>query len=80
MKIIYHKTTPLDPDQEKELGVEYSPDLEGLLKTADFISVHVPLTPATHHLIGAPEFAMMKPKAVFVNTSRGSGGGSARPV
>ncbi len=46
-------------------------DLQTLLREADFVSVHVPLTETTHHLIGAPELAMMKPTAVLVNTSRG---------
>jgi glyoxylate reductase len=45
--------------------------LEELLKTADFISLHVPLTPDTRHLIGAPEIALMKKSAYLINTSRG---------
>lgn len=46
-------------------------DLPTLLRTADFISVHTPLTPETHHMIDAKAFAMMKPTAVLVNTARG---------
>ena len=42
-----------------------------LLSISDFISVHVPLLAETHHLIGANEFELMKPTAVFINTSRG---------
>jgi len=45
--------------------------LARLLATADFVSLHVPLTPATRHLIGARELARMKRGAVLVNTSRG---------
>ena len=45
--------------------------LHRLLREADIVSVHVPLTPETTHLIGQAEFAAMKPTAVFVNTSRG---------
>lgn len=45
--------------------------LARLLAEADFISVNVPLTPATRHLIGAHEFAAMKREAIFVNTARG---------
>jgi glyoxylate reductase len=41
-------------------------------RRSDFISIHVPLTPETNGLIGAREFAMMKPTAVFVNASRGA--------
>jgi glyoxylate reductase len=45
--------------------------LDELLRQADFVSLHVPLNPATRHLIGARELALMKPTAVLVNTSRG---------
>jgi D-3-phosphoglycerate dehydrogenase len=46
-------------------------DLDGLLATADFISIHVPLNDQTRGLIGAREFGLMKTGAVFINTSRG---------
>ena len=46
--------------------------LDELLGVADAISLHVPLTEATHHLIGARELALMKPTAVLVNTARGA--------
>jgi glyoxylate reductase len=46
-------------------------DLSAALRRADVVSLHVPLTPRTHHLIGAPELAAMKPDAILVNTSRG---------
>lgn len=42
-----------------------------LLERADIVSLHVPLTPETRHLIGAPEFALMKPTATLINTARG---------
>jgi len=45
--------------------------LPDLLKDADFVSLHVPLTPDTHHLIGARQLALMKPTAFLINTSRG---------
>jgi lactate dehydrogenase-like 2-hydroxyacid dehydrogenase len=45
--------------------------LDRLLAEADVVSLHVPLTPETRHLIGAPELALMRPSAVFVNVSRG---------
>jgi glyoxylate reductase len=47
-------------------------DLDELLATADVVSLHAPLTPATHHLIGARELALMKPTATLVNTARGA--------
>ncbi|ECE0504570.1 C-terminal binding protein [Salmonella enterica subsp. enterica] len=46
-------------------------NLDTLCREADFISLHAPLTPDTHHLIGETELAKMKPSAVLVNTSRG---------
>jgi len=46
-------------------------DLHDLLATADVVSLHVPLTPHTQHLIGAAELARMRRSAVLVNTSRG---------
>jgi glyoxylate reductase len=46
-------------------------DLDTLLRTSDFVSVHTPLTPETTHLIGATELAAMKTTAYLINTSRG---------
>lgn len=45
--------------------------LETLLESADFISIHVPYLPLTHHLIGESELAQMKPTAYLINASRG---------
>lgn len=45
--------------------------LPELLERSDFVTLHVPLTPDTHHLIGAVELRRMKPTALLVNTSRG---------
>jgi glyoxylate reductase len=47
-------------------------DLDELLATSDVVSLHTPLTPATHHLIGARELRLMKPTATLVNTARGA--------
>jgi len=71
MKVLYYDEIRLSQEKEKELGVEYIPNLAKLLPRADFVSVHVPLLPQTRHLIGAAEFALMKPTAIFINTSRG---------
>lgn len=54
----------------QQLGVEYLP-LEELLTKADVISLHCPLTPETHHLIGTTTLSRMKPGAYLINTSRG---------
>jgi glyoxylate reductase len=56
---------------EKELGIEYVSNLLALLSRADFITLHVPLTAETHHLISTEEFAVMKPTAILINTCRG---------
>jgi lactate dehydrogenase-like 2-hydroxyacid dehydrogenase len=57
-------------DFEEEVGGVYV-DKETLLKEADFVSLHVPLQPSTHHLIGAKELELMKPTAFLINTARG---------
>jgi glyoxylate reductase len=46
-------------------------DFKALLRQSDFLSIHVPLTKETRHLIGAKELAMMKPGAILINTARG---------
>jgi glyoxylate reductase len=46
-------------------------NLEHLLRRADFVSLHLPLTSGTHHLINAQTLALMKPTAILINTSRG---------
>ena len=55
---------------ESELGARRV-ELDELLAQSDFISLHVPLTDATRHMIGSREFGLMKPNAVLVNTARG---------
>ncbi len=46
-------------------------DLHEALAQADFVSLHIPLTPHTHHLIGEAEFRIMKPSSILINTARG---------
>ena len=58
-------------EEEKRLGVEYISELSALLAMSDFVTIHVPLNSQTHYLIGPAEFALMKPTAILVNTSRG---------
>jgi len=58
------------PERAAALGVTLVP-LEELLPQADFISVHAPLTPETHHIIGRRTLPLCKPTAILVNTARG---------
>jgi len=69
MQILYHNRSRKE-EAEQELGARYL-ELDELLETADFVSIHTPLTDETSHLIGAAELAKMKPESVLVNTSRG---------
>lgn len=57
-------------ESSADLGAEERP-LDDLLRESDFISLHAPYSPATHHLISTPQFALMKPTAVLINTARG---------
>jgi D-3-phosphoglycerate dehydrogenase len=61
----------LDDDIFALLGVERCYDLEEMLVAVDFLSLHVPLTPETLHMIGQRELAFLKPTAVLINTCRG---------
>ncbi len=70
MRIVYHDVRRLPEEVERETAARYL-DLDDLLREADVISVHVNLTPETHHLIDAARLKAMKPTAVIVNTSRG---------
>jgi glyoxylate reductase len=71
MRVVYHSRHRLPDEHERELGVAYA-DLEALLATSDFVSLHTPLTSDTHHLIDAAALGLMKPNAILINTSRGS--------
>ena len=70
MRILYYKRNRLDRAEEKALAVEYA-DLKTLLMESDIVSLHVPLTEETQHLIGGKELSLMKTKACLINTSRG---------
>src|SRR5258706_241252 len=66
MRVLYHDAAPVSTDFPAEFVSK-----EQLLREADFVSLHVPLSAATRHLIGEAELRMMKPTAVLVNTARG---------
>ncbi|WP_456476068.1 2-hydroxyacid dehydrogenase [Oceanithermus sp.] len=69
MKVLYASRHP-KPEAEAALAAEHV-ELDELLARADFVSLHTPLTPETHHLMNAERLARMKEGAVLVNTARG---------
>ena len=70
MRILYASRTR-KPAVESNLGLEWR-SFEEVLASSDFVSLHVPLTPETRHLISHRELALMKPGAILVNTTRGA--------
>jgi len=69
MKILYYDRARSE-DLERQYKIEYV-DLETLLKNSDFVSIHLPMTPETKHLIGEAQLKMMKKTAYLINTARG---------
>jgi phosphoglycerate dehydrogenase-like enzyme len=70
MKVLVNQRRPT-PELNLEAGAA-SVDLIELLKTADFVTLHIPSTPETKNMIGAKELAVMKPTAYLINTARGT--------
>ncbi len=70
MNIIGFDVMPIADDFSRDVGL-IKADIDTLLSSADFISFHVPLTDATHHLVNAKRISTMKKTAYIINTSRG---------
>jgi phosphoglycerate dehydrogenase-like enzyme len=70
MSVQYHDIARLTEAEEDALGVRFVL-LPELLRTSDVVSLHVPLDDSTRNLLGAAEFAQMKPGAILINTCRG---------
>ncbi len=70
MRVLYHNRNRVPRAVEKQLGAKYA-TLDRLLKESDFVSLNMPYSPASHHLIGAKQLVLMKPTAVIVNAARG---------
>lgn len=68
--VLYYDAFRLTFEQEKKYGMHYA-DFKTLLETSDIVSLHIPLTEETHHLIGVEELARMKDGAILINTARG---------
>jgi len=70
MRVLYYDPNPLTPEAEQQLGATRV-DLARLLVESEFVSVHVPLTPETQHMLSTQQFDQMKRSAILINTSRG---------
>ena len=70
MRVIYYSRTR-KLELESELGMEYF-EPSDLLSTADFVTLHIPLTQETRHFIGERELRLMKPTAILINAARGA--------
>ena len=70
MTVQYYDIARLTEDQADALGVRFAL-FEEVLRTSDIVSLHVPLSKETKHMVGAAQFKMMKPTAYLINTCRG---------
>ena len=70
MPVLYHNRSRLDPAVEQQLGARWVSQAD-LLCQADHLVIVLPYSPASHHLVGAAELALMKPTATLVNIARG---------
>jgi glyoxylate reductase len=70
MRVVYHNRKPISANESTSLNTEYLA-LDDLLQQSDVVSLHCPLTEATHHLIGKAELEQMKPESFLINTARG---------
>jgi lactate dehydrogenase-like 2-hydroxyacid dehydrogenase len=71
MHTVYTKRTRLALRREQELGLEWTPDLDDLIRRSDFLCLVCDYNPTTHKLIGKRELELMKPEAFLINTARG---------
>jgi lactate dehydrogenase-like 2-hydroxyacid dehydrogenase len=70
MRVLYYDVYPASAEDETRLGVRRA-DLDEVLAASDFVTLHVNLTPETHHMMNRHAFAKMKRTAMLVNASRG---------
>src|ERR1700726_1916955 len=70
MQVIYYDVYRMSEEDEQQYSVTYMP-FDDVLRQADFVSIHTPYMPSTHHLIGERELNLMKPGAILINTARG---------
>ncbi|MFE6165410.1 2-hydroxyacid dehydrogenase [Streptomyces sp. NPDC056486] len=72
MSIVYAAPRRAGAEKESRLGGARHVELDELLRTSDYISLHAPLTQDTRHLLDAERLALLKPTAFVINTSRGA--------
>jgi phosphoglycerate dehydrogenase-like enzyme len=70
MSVVYYDIIRLTEEQEDALGVKFAL-FDEVMKTADVVSLHTPLTPLTRKMMDARAFGLMKPTSFFINTCRG---------
>ena len=70
MEVVYHSRSAIDATHDPRLTTRRV-ELDDLMGTADVISLHVPGSPETRHLIDARRLALMRPSAILINTARG---------
>jgi lactate dehydrogenase-like 2-hydroxyacid dehydrogenase len=71
MHVLYTKRTRLPAQREQELGVEWTPGLDDLIKRSDFVCIACDYNQSTRKLIGKRELDLMNPQAYLINTARG---------
>ncbi len=70
MNVLVHDPY-VDPDEEVEQGISFTSDMDALFSQADFVTLHTPLSAATHHLVGERQLRLMKRGSYLINASRG---------
>ncbi len=71
MQVLYYNRHRLSPEEEQAHHLTYT-DLTELLQRADFVSLHIPYSSESHHLLDAEALSLMKPTAILINTARGA--------
>ncbi|MGH7508014.1 MAG: 2-hydroxyacid dehydrogenase [Gemmatimonadales bacterium] len=71
MRVIFHDPYPPPPAEAAALGAEPRAGLEQVIEEADFVSLHCPALPETHHLMNRERLSRMRPGAFLINTARG---------
>lgn len=72
MRVRVFGPRPLADEEARELGVEVCADLDDLLETSDFVSLHCPVVPKTQGMIGEPQLKRMRRGSILINTARGA--------